>query len=124
MKVEVDADELCELKRSADKNNMWDYHKVCYDSLKKKYDILDKELTSARNECDALRMMVKESAFHKLRDERDWWRDQAIRRAHLLDDERTIQNKQYSDAAFPKSTSISVIKLGKDARSAGYEVPE
>ena len=110
MKVEVDADELCELKRSADKNNMWDYHKVCYDSLKKKYDILDKELTSARNECDALRMMVKESAFHKLRDERDFWRDAAL---------------SYETTIFD---SVRILDEGplysSTAEKLGYEVPE
>ena len=59
MEVKIDADELCQLKRDADKNRTWDYNKVLVDSYISEVD--------------------------RLREERDKWRKMAVRTARAAD---------------------------------------
>ena len=93
MKVEIDADELCELKRDADKNRNWDYHKVCYDSLKEKYEELEAE--------------------------RDWWREHAMDVSMDFDkqDEEIARIVCYA----PAPESYHIDRLHELASNKGYE---
>ena len=141
MKVEVDADELFELKQAANTKVMIGgaYHAICADGFnqqisalkKERYSLLKQveemkdvngrlrletssrlrlELDEVESERDALRMMVKESAFHKLRDERDFWRDASLSYETALLASARILNEG------PLYSAV--------ANRLGYEVPE
>jgi len=106
MKVEIDADELCELRKAAKeagsrgKTNgglsAWEYF---------------------QNMCESQRQR------RELEEERDWWRKRAFKVAELLDDERHELNKRYASVSCPM-TSVSVRVLKEKAAELGYEVPE
>ena len=154
MKVEVDADELFELKQAANTKVMIGgaYHAICADGFnqqisalkKERYSLLKQveemkdvngrlrletssrlrlELDEVKSERDALRMMVRESAFHKLRNERDWWRDQARSKTILLEEyEDSVCEKFQLEQ--PEGFDGHLNPLLTAARNRGYKVPE
>jgi len=97
MKVEIDADELCELRRKANMK-MFNHNGIEYHA-----DLLE--------ECN------------KLKEERDWWRDIALSKAKNCD----FVEKELCDLfelEQPDDSQGHKAVLEKWARRSGYEVPE
>ena len=127
MKVEVDADELCKLKEAAssrgplcfaDLASLVNERDELLNQVGEMEDIngrLRSEIDAVVSERDALRMMVKESAFHKLRNERDWWRGVALSTA-----------VRYDQACIRCLGELGINKkfILSEAKHRGYEVPE
>ncbi len=105
MKVEVEADELCELRRRV---SSLECKLHCY--VPGYPNII--EVFTAEH--------VK-----KLEEERDWWRDRSTRLAGLLDDARRQLNLCYSAMFPPPVPCTSTLEdLRSSAKKAGYEVQE
>jgi len=134
MKVEVDADELCQLKNKVNGNYQWDYHKLLYDSLKTKYDKLKEDLAKSPSPGvyevvggdigrGDLLYIISEPNYKKLKKERGWWRERAFDISRLVDErEEIIMDSHcfYQQDGFDSHVG----DLTKLAEDSGYEVPE
>jgi len=110
MKVEIDADELCELRRKANmkmfNHNGIEYHADLLEECNKLKEERNKLLNQV-GEMEDMNSRLR-SEIDEVESERDWWREKAVVLA--------------GNPGLEKCSRLVLLK--EFARSNGYEVPE
>ena len=114
MKVEIELEELCELKKSAGPGYVIVEYKGTKTRLRSgstiKVDSYEDFKESFLRAASGVYAFIP--TIEHIAKERDWWRTRAIRRERDLHDMKRLTDK------------FDHGELYDDARSAGYEVPE
>ena len=125
MKVEVDADELCELRA---KVNSYDFDRRDYRKLSEEFERENKELKrklvlKAQENAELACERPSVDLLRKLKEERDWWREQAVYHASIRDDNEGVLCEEFT-LCQPNTEFESHYKsLVDSALEKGYEVP-
>ena len=125
MRVEIDADELCELRKENERLKTSEYSaRLALNSYSQKCWNLKAENESLKKRMPLENVnWVSNISWKGLVKERDWWRERAFRVAALLDDERHELSMRYAGVSCP-ALSVAVSNLEEKAVELGYEVPE
>jgi hypothetical protein len=122
MKVEIDADELCELRKRAEQKESTFYY--VSDHAAPAIQKMAADLRRLDKENEKLKAEAKWrdlSDYDDLMEERDWWRHQALSLAHNVDRDILRAGRALGFGDQERTWHKIVLKV---AARHGYEVPQ